>query len=468
MTSIRTMATRIDDRKCQSPSRPRSTRSIAEGLAAAPGACAAAGGSGRLLTSWVMSGDLLRARTATPSVGQPSEHVGEHQHAEDHEQRARDHRDGVVVAADPGQPLGDPRGAQRHREERDRETGRVGDQQDRARGDARRSRWPGRGSRRGWGRCTGSSPRRTAARTGRSGGSPGASWPQRGDATPAAGPPPPTITSPPPIVGIERVSRHRARTLITPATWRPRKTSSAPPTMFMTRRSMKAPSAPISAKKATNTSEKPGHEREPVEEGRAATGGALTGRAHHVGDVGRHERQAAGGRERHEAAERRRSRCRGRCRARSRLGARRRGGGRGGRGGGGGAGEAAGEAAGAALAASGRAGHHRRRASESRCDWTVCGELRARVELDDPVPLRLDARPVGCRLVQVEEAQVVVDLDVVGLDRDDLLPGRLGVGEVVEVEVDGAAGEQALDVLGLDGQELVQPRGRPSRTAPPA
>ena len=35
------------------------------------------------------------------------------------------------------------------------------------------------------------------------------------------------------------------------------KTSSAPPTMFMIRRSMKAPSAPISAKKATNTSENP-------------------------------------------------------------------------------------------------------------------------------------------------------------------------------------------------------------------
>ena len=46
ITSMMTMATRIDDRRCQSPSRPRSTRSIAEGLAAAAGACAGRGGAG--------------------------------------------------------------------------------------------------------------------------------------------------------------------------------------------------------------------------------------------------------------------------------------------------------------------------------------------------------------------------------------------------------------------------------------
>ena len=98
-------------------------------------------------------------------------------------------------------------------------------------------------------------------------------------------------------------------------------------------------------------------------------------------------------------------------------------------------------------------------ASESRCDLTVLARSELGSSSIDLVPLRLDAGPVGGRLVQVEEAKVVVDLDVVGLEDGDLLPGRLGAGEVVEVEVDGAAGEEALDVLGIDRQELVEPGG---------
>ena len=118
------------------PFQAASTRSIAVGLAAASGACRWPGGA----AGCDLVGHVRRppqSPSGEPSAASRPSMLVSISTPRSTSRRARDHGDGVVVAADPGQPPGDPRGAQRHREERDREPGRVGDQQDGARGDAR-------------------------------------------------------------------------------------------------------------------------------------------------------------------------------------------------------------------------------------------------------------------------------------------------------------------------------------------
>src|SRR4051794_33227167 len=124
---MRTIAKRIEARKCHRPSSAASTRSMNDRPAMAS-ACAATGGSGRGPPWWALSVALLQAQRR-PEGRKPAERVGEHQHAEEHEQPARDHRDGVVVAADELEAPGDPGRTQRDRQERERETRGIRDEE---------------------------------------------------------------------------------------------------------------------------------------------------------------------------------------------------------------------------------------------------------------------------------------------------------------------------------------------------
>ena len=236
MASIRTMATRIDDRKCHSPSSARSTRSITDGAGRRGG-----------------RGASRRKRPGVDLFG----HVRLPPQRPKGDPRVASRPSMLVSISTPtvtsrtpvtmetawwwrpttGQPPGDPGRAQRHREERDREAGRVGDQEDRPLEDARGRR--GQAEDPAEDRADAGAPARREQQAEQEGAGiagPGVPAARGGFAAPghpARRRQPPAITSPPPIDGIARVSRHRARTLITPATWRPRKTRSAPPTMFM-------------------------------------------------------------------------------------------------------------------------------------------------------------------------------------------------------------------------------------------
>ena len=149
----------------------------------------------------------------------------------------------------------------------------------------------------------------------------------------------------------------------------------------------------------------------------------------HVADVGRHERQAARRGERHDPATKAIDDARSR-RPRSRRRA-----------------PCCGRGAAAGLAAAeGAAGRCRRRCAPTRPGPPLrrsvpvrrsrlaevlldgLGDVGVRVDLDDLVPLRSDLGDVRRVLAQVHEAEVVVGLDVLRVDRQDRPPLLLRLG----------------------------------------